>query len=291
MQPRCGLAQIPNPLRVSPDVLVRTPLQLSSANAQLSLTPQKLYASARLPPFVSAPAHQHYAASRIPNLSHTNTPPRAPASSPQERLIGEWKRLKTSGTALRLAVGQSRLEYIARWESLEPTRDAIAAGRWARGVTPISIHPCTGTALPRSRSSFSVEMEVSTCAPTTTPKHFEFLSLFALHRFPTLVLSLPRTLAGTCSSHGPHTPTLPAAYPHCLNSRAAPSAAPSTRLPASARFGWGGAWSRWARSLSYPYRTRACSFSCVCPRTPYSRARHGVPALLPLPPSKHAPVS
>ncbi|KAJ7020122.1 hypothetical protein C8F04DRAFT_1319393 [Mycena alexandri] len=78
---------------------------------------------------------------------------------------------------------------------------------------------------------------------------------------------LPRALAGACSSHRPHTDTLPAAY---LDSRAAPGAAPPTCVQLASmtaalrpRFRWDGYGYELARarSLSHPYRTRARSLS------------------------------
>ncbi|KAJ7020129.1 hypothetical protein C8F04DRAFT_1242215 [Mycena alexandri] len=92
---------------------------------------------------------------------------------------------------------------------------------------------------------------------------------------PSLLTSLPSprplftpALAGPSSPPCRHTHTLPAAYPQYLDSHAAPRAAPPTRVRLTLktatlrpRFGWAGAWSKWARSLSHPYRTRPSAHS------------------------------
>ncbi|KAJ7017122.1 hypothetical protein C8F04DRAFT_1338321 [Mycena alexandri] len=182
--------------------------------------------------------HTHHLAlpSRLGALAPTTQERCAPSTHFSERRLvidSEWSPW-TSGRALRewAAVEQSiaRLEYIARWESREPTRDA-----YRRRTVDVDLRAQRHTSLPSS------------------------------HRFPALVVSLPRALAGTCSSHRPHTPTLPAAH---LDSHAAPGAAPPTRVLLASRtatlrprFTWdrdGYELAR-ARSLPHPYRTRARS--------------------------------
>ncbi|KAJ7032356.1 hypothetical protein C8F04DRAFT_657564 [Mycena alexandri] len=159
---------------------------------------------------------------------------------------------------------------------------------------PISIHPCIRTAIPvLVLRALSAQMEMWTCAPTTTPKHFESLSLFASHRFPAPASS--RALPGTCLF-----PTHP--HPPGRMSRAPPwssHAAPSTRVqlalktatvrPALRGMAMGMGWRGRGASPTHTAHARAPSrgrtLSCVCPRTSYvracSRCPRASPPLLP----------
>ncbi|KAJ7030900.1 hypothetical protein C8F04DRAFT_1263390 [Mycena alexandri] len=100
----------------------------------------------------------------------------------------------------------SRLAYIARWESLELSLAHVVAWMLDARCYATPTHP-----------AFSAQMRIRASALTTTPS--VLLSLVTPPRFLRFPARSPLI-----------SPPRPPAYPHRLNSHAAPGAAPSTRV-------------------------------------------------------------